>query len=96
MEEHDRGGPVIAAFLMRPFRPRAERDLHAAQRDDAAAIERLYETRVDELVYYRVGCDSALAEDAVQETFEIALTRRSLTTRRAGLSQSGCKYCPAT
>jgi RNA polymerase sigma-70 factor, ECF subfamily len=55
-------------------------DLRAAQRGDRSAIGRLYDQHVDALyafVYYRVGCDAALAEDVVQETFAIALSRRT-------------------
>lgn len=42
------------------------------------ALEQLYSAHVDGLyafVFYRVGRDPALAEDAVQETFTIALSR---------------------
>lgn len=41
---------------------------------------RFYDANVDGLyafVFYRVGCDTALAEDVVQETFAIALSRRA-------------------
>jgi RNA polymerase sigma-70 factor (ECF subfamily) len=43
------------------------------------AIGRFYDAHVDGLyafVFYRVGRDAALAEDVVQETFTIALTKR--------------------
>jgi len=52
--------------------------LEGAQRGDRAAIERFYDANVDGLyafVFYRVGRDSALAEDVVQETFANALSR---------------------
>jgi RNA polymerase sigma-70 factor (ECF subfamily) len=71
---------VIAAFLARLFRSSQSADLRAAQRGDRGAIGRLYDQHVDALyafVYYRVGCDAALAEDVVQETFAIALSRRA-------------------
>jgi len=71
---------VIAALLARLFRSSPSTDLRAAQRGDRAAIGRLYDHHVDALyafAYYRVGCDAALAEDVVQETFAIALSRRA-------------------
>lgn len=49
-----------------------------AARGSERALSRLYETHVDGLyafVFYRVGCDAALAEDVVQETFASALDR---------------------
>jgi RNA polymerase sigma-70 factor, ECF subfamily len=70
---------LLAAFLARLFRPRPD-DVAAAQTGDATAIERLYEAHVDGLyayVYFRVGRDAALAEDVVQETFALALSRRA-------------------
>lgn len=70
---------VIAALLARLFRSRPGADLHAAQDGDADAIARFYDAHVDGLytfVFYRVGRDAALAEDVVQETFTIALTKR--------------------
>ena len=42
-------------------------------------IERFYDAHVDGLytfVFYRVGRDTSLAEDVVQETFTLALTKR--------------------
>jgi RNA polymerase sigma-70 factor (ECF subfamily) len=71
---------VIAALFARLFRSRPGADLRAALRGDRDAIARLYDASVDGLyafVYYRVGCDAALAEDVVQETFAIALSRRA-------------------
>ena len=58
-----RGGPIV---------------LHAAQAGDRAAIQRFYDANVDGLyafVFFRVGRDTALAEDVVQETFAKALAR---------------------
>ena len=55
-------------------------DLEAAQKGDRAAIGRFYDAHVDGLyafVFYRVGRDQTLAEDVVQETFTIALTKRT-------------------
>jgi RNA polymerase sigma-70 factor (ECF subfamily) len=71
---------VIAALLARLFRSSPSADLRAARRGDRSAIGRLYDQHVDALyafVYYRVGCDAALAEDVVQETFASALSRRA-------------------
>ena len=71
---------MIAALLARLFRSSPSADLRAAQRGDRGAIGRLYDHHVDALyafAYYRVGCDAALAEDVVQETFAIALSRRA-------------------
>jgi RNA polymerase sigma-70 factor (ECF subfamily) len=51
-------------------------DLVDAARGDAAAIGRFYDAHVDALyafVFYRVGRDATIAEDAVQETFTRAL-----------------------
>lgn len=70
---------MIAAFLARLWGgPR--RRLERAARGDADALGQLYDEQVDGLyafVYYRVGGDAALAEDAVQETFVQALRRRA-------------------
>ncbi len=52
--------------------------LHRAAAGDDRALEELYERHVDGLyafVLYRVGRDTALAEDVVQETFLAALAR---------------------
>jgi RNA polymerase sigma-70 factor (ECF subfamily) len=52
--------------------------LRRAAAGRAADLEALYEANVDGLyafVFYRVGRDPALAEDAVQETFTVALDR---------------------
>src|SRR5204863_9102064 len=82
ISRHDDRGriPVIAALLARLFRSSPRGELRAAQRGDRDAIARFYDANVDGLyafVYYRVGCDPALAEDAVQETFAIALSRHA-------------------
>lgn len=55
-------------------------DLGAAQRGDRDAIGRLYDAHVDGLytfVFFRVGRDSTIAEDVVQETFARAITRQA-------------------
>lgn len=55
-------------------------DLEAAQEGDRAAIARFYDAHVEGLyafVFYRVGRDSTLAEDVVQETFTLALAKRA-------------------
>jgi RNA polymerase sigma-70 factor (ECF subfamily) len=55
-------------------------DLELAQKGDREAIGRVYDAHVDGLyafVFYRVGRDQTLAEDVVQETFTIALTKRT-------------------
>lgn len=69
---------MIAALLARLFRSSPAAEVRAARRGDRAAIARLYDAHVDGLyafVYHRVGGDAALAEDVVQETFAIALSR---------------------
>jgi RNA polymerase sigma-70 factor, ECF subfamily len=71
---------MIASLFARLFRTGPGADLRAAQRGDKAAIARLYDGHVDGLytfIYYRVGRDTALAEDVVQETFAIALSRQA-------------------
>jgi len=67
-------------MLRRLFRrhPPEAVDLVGAARGDAAAIGRFYDSHVDALyafVFYRVGRDATIAEDAVQETFTRALGR---------------------
>src|SRR3954466_8826458 len=55
-------------------------DLESAQEGDRTAIARFYDAHVDGLyafVFYRVGRDSTLAEDVVQETFTIAPAQRA-------------------
>jgi RNA polymerase sigma-70 factor, ECF subfamily len=70
---------VIAALLARLFRSGPGAELRAALEGDRGAIARFYDAHVDGLytfVFYRVGRDASLAEDVVQETFTVALTRR--------------------
>jgi RNA polymerase sigma-70 factor (ECF subfamily) len=69
--------PLIARLFRRTADPEGD-DLRAAGRGDAAAIARFYDAHVDSLygfVFYRVGRDTALAEDVVQETFTRAVAR---------------------
>jgi RNA polymerase sigma-70 factor (ECF subfamily) len=71
---------MIASLLARLFRSGPGADLRAAASGDRDAIARFYDAHVDGLytfIYYRVGRDTALAEDVVQETFAIALSRRA-------------------
>jgi RNA polymerase sigma-70 factor (ECF subfamily) len=71
---------VIAALLARLFRRGPGGDLRAALKGDREAIARFYDAHVDGLytfVFYRVGRDATLAEDVVQETFAIALSRKA-------------------
>jgi RNA polymerase sigma-70 factor (ECF subfamily) len=71
---------MIASLLARLFRTKDSADLHAARAGDKLAVGRFYDAHVDGLytfVYYRVGRDTSLAEDVVQETFAIALSRQA-------------------
>jgi RNA polymerase sigma-70 factor (ECF subfamily) len=71
---------MIGALFARLFRQGSGGDLKAAQDGDRAAIARFYDAHVDGLyafVFYRVGRDATLAEDVVQETFTLALTKRA-------------------
>jgi RNA polymerase sigma-70 factor, ECF subfamily len=71
---------MIASLLARLFRSGPGGDLRAARTGDKLAIARFYDAHVDGLytfVYYRVGRDTSLAEDVVQETFTIALSRQA-------------------
>ncbi len=71
---------MIASLLARLFRSGPGGELHAARGGDREAIGRFYDTHVDGLytfVYYRVGRDTSLAEDVVQETFTQALSRQA-------------------
>ena len=71
---------MIAALLARLFRRGPGGDLRAALKGDRDAIARFYDAHVDGLytfVFYRVGRDATLAEDVVQETFAIALSRKA-------------------
>jgi RNA polymerase sigma-70 factor (ECF subfamily) len=67
-------------LLGRLFRSGPGAHLRAAQSGDRAAIERFYDAHVDGLyafVFYRVGRDTTLAEDVVQETFALALAKQA-------------------
>lgn len=71
---------MILSLIARLFRSGPAADLRAARAGDRSAIERFYEEHVDGLytfIYYRVGRDTALAEDVVQETFAIAMSRQA-------------------
>jgi RNA polymerase sigma-70 factor (ECF subfamily) len=71
---------MIASLLARLFRSGPGADLRAARSGDQEAIARFYDAHVDGLytfIYYRVGRDTSLAEDVVQETFAIALSRHA-------------------
>jgi RNA polymerase sigma-70 factor (ECF subfamily) len=71
---------MIVSLLARLFRSGPRGDLNAARAGDKLAIARFYDAHVDGLytfVYYRVGRDTSLAEDVVQETFTIALSRQA-------------------
>ena len=70
---------MIASLLARLFRSGPGAELRAARSGDQEAIARFYDAHVDGLyafVFYRVGRDATLAEDVVQETFTLALTKR--------------------
>ena len=71
---------MILSLIARLFRSSPASDLVAARRGDRDAIARFYEAHVDGLytfIYYRVGRDTALAEDVVQETFAVALSKQA-------------------
>jgi RNA polymerase sigma-70 factor (ECF subfamily) len=71
---------MIASLLARLFRSGPGGDLRAARAGDKTAIARFYDAHVDGLytfVYYRVGRDTSLAEDVVQETFAVAMSRQA-------------------
>jgi len=71
---------MILSLITRLFRAGPDRDLRAARAGDREAIARLYEAHVDGLytfIYYRVGRDTSLAEDVVQETFARALSKQA-------------------
>lgn len=68
--------PKTSDTPMAPTRQRAL--LKKLKRGDPRALEQIYDAHVDSLysfVFYRVGRDSSLAEDVVQETFAKALKR---------------------
>jgi RNA polymerase sigma-70 factor, ECF subfamily len=67
-------------LFARLFRSRPGPDLRAARAGDRGAIARFYDANVDALyafVFHRVGRDTSLAEDVVQETFAIALAKQT-------------------
>jgi RNA polymerase sigma-70 factor (ECF subfamily) len=71
---------MVLALFARLFRQRPDVALADAQAGDRDAIGRFYDAHVDGLyafVFYRVGRDSSLAEDVVQETFTVALSRKA-------------------
>lgn len=71
---------MILSLIARLFRSSPVADLASARRGDRQAIARFYEAHVDGLytfIYYRVGRDTALAEDCVQETFALALSKQA-------------------
>ncbi len=73
------GRPTLSCDSMLPARVHAERALcERILRGDRAASEELCRSHADDLyefVYWRVGRDSALAEDLVQDSFLVALGR---------------------
>lgn len=69
---------MVLTLFARLFRRSPDAELRAAKAGDREAIGRFYDAHVDGLyafVFYRVGRDQALAEDVVQETFALALSR---------------------
>ena len=71
---------MIVALFARLFRSGPGSDLRAARTGDREAIGRFYDAHVEGLfafVFYRVGRDHTLAEDIVQETFAIAMSREA-------------------
>ncbi len=71
---------MVLTLFARLFRRRPDAALADAQAGDRDAIGRFYDAHVDGLyafVFYRVGRDGSLAEDVVQETFTIALSRKA-------------------
>ena len=71
---------MILSLIARLFRSSRPGDVPVPDDRDKASIERFYEAHVDALytfIYYRVGRDTALAEDVVQETFSIALSKQA-------------------
>jgi RNA polymerase sigma-70 factor (ECF subfamily) len=71
---------MIVALFARLFRSGPGSDLPAARAGDRAAIGRFYDAHVEGLfafVFYRVGRDQTLAEDVVQETFAVAMSREA-------------------
>jgi len=71
---------MVLSLFARLFRERPDAALRAAQAGDTGAIGRFYDEHVDGLyafVFYRVGRDATLAEDVVQETFAVALSKQA-------------------
>ncbi|MBL9020066.1 MAG: sigma-70 family RNA polymerase sigma factor [Myxococcales bacterium] len=71
---------MVLSLFARLFRERPDAALRAAQAGDTGAIGRFYDEHVDGLyafVFYRVGRDQSLAEDVVQETFAVALSKKA-------------------
>ena len=71
---------MIVALFSRLFRTGPGGDLRAARTGDRQAIGRFYDSHVEGLfafVFYRVGRDQTLAEDVVQETFAVAMSREA-------------------
>ena len=69
---------MVLSLFARLFRSSPDTELRAAKAGDREAIGRFYDGHVDGLyafVFYRVGRDQSLAEDVVQETFALALSR---------------------
>lgn len=69
---------MVLSLFARLFRSSPDTELRAAKAGDREAIGRFYDAHVDGLfafVFYRVGRDQTLAEDVVQETFALALSR---------------------
>ena len=71
---------MIVALFARLFRSGPGSVLSAARAGDREAIGRFYDAHVEGLfafVFYRVGRDQTLAEDVVQETFAVAMSREA-------------------
>lgn len=78
---------MVLSLFARLFRSSPDAELRAAKAGDREAIGRFYDAHVDGLyafVFYRVGRDQALAEDVVQETFALALSRSNDYDARRG------------
>jgi RNA polymerase sigma-70 factor, ECF subfamily len=72
-----------------------QRQLLKAAGGNARALRRIYEQHVDAVhafVYHRVGCNAAMAEDAVQDTFLRALAdAKAFDPARGGLRAWLCE-----
>lgn len=78
---------MVLSLFARLFRSSPDAVLRAAKAGDREAIGRFYDAHVDGLyafVFYRVGRDHTLAEDVVQETFMLALSRANDYDPRRG------------